>query len=447
MREPVVVLGGNPGAVRAAAAFSLAGHPVHLLEPGYVAGGLAWPDLPVDLGWSERAPAPGSLAERLVGPCVEVPGSTSVGIFAEGRIHRLPLGYGDLFRLTDPLSSLRLGRGVAWALTQDRLSVFFGSYGEVRSYRDWVVSWFGRAAFEMLYASYCARRWGPPEEIGAAVAARFHGREPPAPTVACSEPPADQWATWLATVERAGGRVVLRAGVRRILAEGGRAVGVELGDGEEVRGRVVCAGLPRHLAKQAGDLLPAEIASDLGALRWRRSLQVLVPVEGEEDLPTVVHLLDPDSLFFRVFRPSVLPGCGHLARHLVVHASVAEGDPLGFQDDDALVRAASTLLRRAGIARPRTGPGRVLRLDFHDPVWTRSWYPTWVRVLEAAEQAGVLLVGRTGAFGLLDPVAEAGLLEDCLRPDRSWREAHRAWVDPPGRTGSEEPSPRRFITP
>jgi phytoene dehydrogenase-like protein len=77
---------------------------------------------------------------------------------------------------------------------------------------------------------------------------------------------ADALAGYLATL---GGRTRTRAPVRSIVAERGRVVGVELEDGERVRGRIVVADVTPHgLLALAGDVLDGRYADALRRYRY-----------------------------------------------------------------------------------------------------------------------------------------------------------------------------------
>jgi all-trans-retinol 13,14-reductase len=71
-------------------------------------------------------------------------------------------------------------------------------------------------------------------------------------------------------IERAGGRVLVNAEVKRILLEGGRAVGVEMSDGRLIRARTVIS--DAGAANTFGRLLPEEVAGRLGMMEKLRAI-------------------------------------------------------------------------------------------------------------------------------------------------------------------------------
>ena len=77
--------------------------------------------------------------------------------------------------------------------------------------------------------------------------------------------------TLLGTVKAGGGATAIRADVAAILVEGGRAVGVRLGDGRELRARAVVSAA--GVASTVNRLLPAEVASTA----WAGAVRDLAP--------------------------------------------------------------------------------------------------------------------------------------------------------------------------
>jgi all-trans-retinol 13,14-reductase len=71
-------------------------------------------------------------------------------------------------------------------------------------------------------------------------------------------------------IERAGGKVLVNAAVKRILIEGGRAVGVEMTDGRTIRARTVVS--DAGAANTFGRLLPEPVAARLGLAEKLRAV-------------------------------------------------------------------------------------------------------------------------------------------------------------------------------
>jgi all-trans-retinol 13,14-reductase len=71
-------------------------------------------------------------------------------------------------------------------------------------------------------------------------------------------------------IERAGGKILVNAEVKRILLEGGRAVGVEMSDGRVLRARTIIS--DAGAANTFGRLLPQETADRLGLMDKLRAV-------------------------------------------------------------------------------------------------------------------------------------------------------------------------------
>jgi all-trans-retinol 13,14-reductase len=82
-------------------------------------------------------------------------------------------------------------------------------------------------------------------------------------------------ATILPVIEAAGGEVVTNANVEEILIEKGRAVGVRLEDGHELRAPLVLS--DAGIANTYGRLLPNDVAEDHGL---RRKVELIEPSAG-----------------------------------------------------------------------------------------------------------------------------------------------------------------------
>lgn len=105
------------------------------------------------------------------------------------------------------------------------------------------------------------------------------------------------------SIEAKGGEVRLGAGVRRILVEGGRAVGVELRGGEQIRAGVVVSNLDKQstlLRLASEEHVPAEVAERVRALDHRGAfLHLLFKLRGLPRYgPPLEHLNDDPKTRF-----------------------------------------------------------------------------------------------------------------------------------------------------
>jgi phytoene dehydrogenase-like protein len=173
----------------------------------------------------------------------------------------------------------------------------------------------------------------PPAGAGSAIAAAYlnllgHGVGWPSP-----EGGAGRLAAALVSyLEELGGAVRTGASVTRLAVERGRAVGVELVDGERLSSPVVIADvMPHALARLAGDALPASYARALGRYRYGPStLKIDWALEGpipwsapEAREAGTVHLGGPGSEMLE----SPAPGAGLRERPFMLLGQQSIADP------------------------------------------------------------------------------------------------------------------------
>jgi hypothetical protein len=429
MERDVVIVGGARGAVRAALASALRGHRVTWLVPDLPQE--ERPDLPEGRGCVESVVPPWQTAEAVLGPLEALPDPPCRALVAGGRIHPLPFRPRGLSGILGPSRTGAAAWGLARVRTREAMGGLSGAWSEVRSYRDWVTWRYGEPIFQALYAPYCARRWGSPEEVGAAVARLYHGTLPAAVQLAPQEGPAACLSRARAAVEEGGGHVIGGVHVRGLDVRGGRVASVRLGGRRPIRvdGPILVACPPSVIASWLGDSLTDPIRAHAGRLAFRHALQVLVPA-SEDDLPDEIHLASPGCTFFSVTRPGRLPAHRDLTGHVLVHGTVTPADALWTASDAEVVAAAREALGEIPAVHVRPGEATVRRHEADEPCWTLASTPSWLRVRAAFAALGVVGVGRAGTFGHLDPLGEIRFLEAIL-DGVPLAEAHRLHVDPP----------------
>ena len=410
MAEEAVVVGGGPGALRTAVALAQAGSSVTLLQEGPWAGGVAHPDIPVGRGVVTRAPA---ALERLYGPFRPVDGYDR-GVLVDGHAHRLPLSRAELARLV-PATSLP-GAALAWGRTRGagELRKLIGGGKEQRTYRDWVEQRFGEPVYRRFHAPYCEARFGPPEEVSCNVARFAHANPEDGPWYAAAGGP---------TLATTG--VDVRTDVVVKSVTGGQ---VDTEDGI-FTGQVFVDITPHRLVGWLGAAAGTDLRNDAGLLLTRHAVQVLV--RAPEDLPADTHVLG-GAPFHRITRPGLIPGCGALDGHLLVHYAVEDGDPMMRQDDHDVVAATVDGLRQAGVEGASESGGRVQRIRDHHAVWMNNNFVRMRRFLLALEDLEITVVGRAGLHALFEADAEAEYLEAAIAAERpTLRALHRTYVEPP----------------
>ena len=410
MAEDAVVVGGGPGGLRAAVALARAGRRVTLLQEGPYAGGVAHPDIPVGRGLTLE---PGPVATAVHGPFRAVEGLERA-VILDGRVRPLPLSRADLARYVEPA---RLpAAAIAWGRTRGAIELrkVIGGGAEQRSYRDWVVQRFGVPVYERFYAAYGAARFGPPDEISCNVARVFHGVEREGAMYAPAAGPA---------LSTAGVDVRANVAVRSITT--GQ---VETDDGL-FTGDVFVDIAPQRVTAWLGDAASTELKSDVGFLHARHALQVLV--RGPQDLPFETHVLG-GAPFYRVTRPGLLPGCGALEGHLLVHYALDAGDPLLSLSEAELGARTVEGLAAVGIAGASAEGARAQTLRDHHPLWVGTHLVRMRRYLIALDELEIVPVGRTGLHAPVEIAAETAYLEGAIAEERaSLRALLRHHIEPP----------------
>lgn len=419
MADLAVVVGGGPGAVRAAASLRDAGRTVVLLQDGVFAGGISDPSLPVD-----RAVGRAAAGASVFGELRAVP-ELDRAVIRGGKRVQLPIPPAQVLGLLPMRERPRAAAALGRTRGKRELQALIGGGREVRSYADWVSQRYGAPVLESLHGPYCRKRFGDPEEITGNVARFAHSGAATEPLVAPAQGPGAAFAAALSGVE-----------VR--LATALRSIGpgrVETGEGA-VEGDVFVDLPPARVVELLGPAAPAGLAATVARLRFRHLVQV--HLQGGGDLPFETHVIDADVPFYRLTRPGRLPGC---ADDLVAHYALEAGDPLWTGGDAELVRVTVESLGRIGLTG--TG-GRVLRIENYHPVWVTA-HATAMRTLALAlDELGMAPVGRSGLFTPLEWESEIGWLAS-LGGEEGIRPRMRRWVDPPV-TADDQPAPLvRFI--
>ena len=448
MSEPVVVLGGSPAGLRAAAGLAASGHSVTLVCPGTSASGVDHEDLPIDTGAAFVTDFLAELTREVMGPMTPLAGLEvpQTGVLCRGSAASLPLSRGDVARFFDVGAALPAAFAWTEVRFRQRFGEYVGGWSELRTYEDWVRFHFSEPVFRHVYASYCQKRWGAPDEVGAAIARRHHGFYEEGALLAPSSGPAGAIAEQLERLSGEGHQVLFNQTINGLRVEDGRVVAVETASGDiDVPGSLFSAHPPDQMLSWLSDALPAAIAGEGKHLTCRHSVQVLLPVEEEPEF-FETHIVDASVSAWRMIRPSTLPGCGSLAGHVMLHLTVDESDPFwGVSAREVGDRLGAQLARTGYVIPAEGGEVRVNRLPHHQPMWTHTFHPAWTRAMLAMNGLGVRFVGRAGAFAQFDLHGEIQLLEGLVNNNvADQHELHLMFVDPPV-SNDERLSLRRFI--
>jgi phytoene dehydrogenase-like protein len=412
-----VVVGGGPAAVRAAAFLRRGGRDVVLLQEGAFAGGVAHADQVVGrgVGGAPESDAFGAFQ------AVDIDAGVTMG----GKVRRLPLTRPQVLAMV-PAARLP-GAAGAWARARGTIELarLLGGGRELRTYRDWVVQKFGVPVFDALYASYCHKRWGGPEELTCNVARLHHGTPLPSAPSAPSAGPAG-----LLDVDG----VAVHLGVRVTAVATGR---VDTSEGT-FEGDVFVDASPPRVGRWLGDAASAELRNTIAPLRLRHALEVRVT--GGAELPFETHVLDAGVPFYRMVRHDRLPG----GTGLSVQFSLEPHDPLWAAPDGQVVATVDEGLAACGVKDASSANASILRLSDHHPVWTGTHLTrmrTWLLALDDLE---ITPIGNAGLFSPLDLAQEAAWLQ-AIGDKRTLRQRLRDIVEPPVLEPGDRTRLTRFI--
>lgn len=406
-----IVVGGGPGAVRAAGALARSGRSVVLLQVGTRVASLAHPDVPMGTGLERFVQAP---------PGWRPVPSLTTGVMV-GRdcacVRALPLSRATLpgiFPALELPSAL-----AAWSRSRAKVELarLIGGGQETRFYKDWVVQHFGVPVFERLFAPYCTRRFGDPAELTVNVARAIHA-ERPGGWYSRESGTAAELAGNLSGVQ-----VVVDAKISALQA------GKVVVEGGEFEGELYVDLPPARVVELLGPAAPHGLAHEVARLRCRHALEVVV--QGGSSLPMVTHVVDAPMPFYRLVRLGALPGNPSLAGTVSVQFSLEEGDALWETPNEALVQQVVSALLSIGIDDASATGARVQRVANFHPVWAYTHHARMRQYAIRLAELKITPVGRSGLFAPVDGSAEAGFLNDLAAGGLSVRELFRRHVDPP----------------
>lgn len=434
-----IVIGAGPDALRAAAVRASQGDAVLLLQAGPSPSGLVHPELPQDTGRMRVADGHRQLTEQVLGALVEAP-DNGQGVLVRGQVLWLPLGRRQVPGLVPPAHLLPFVRSYVDARSRSRASeVVPGSGREERSYRDWVVRRMGEPAYRLLYQGYATRRFGAAaDDLSVTAARHYHGNPDPGPHQVAGGRPHVALLEAETCIRQAGGAIRTGVQVEALEVDGGRVVAVRLVGGERIlaEGPVWVACPPRQVVEWLPHAEVETVQHD--AQRLASADLRVVCLKGEVDgLPEVLHVLD-DAGFWQVVTPY---GIKEYALFLSTLPSEAPDE-----EPAAVARSVADDARRLGLGDFELDGARIERIRGHQPVWSAGCHVRFHRVVDRLSALGVVLVGRTGAFGPLDAGEEIALASAYVgaeSPDQ--REALRSIAEPPVRLPDLRSTVRRFI--
>jgi len=426
------VIGAGPAGMAAAYRMTQEGVAVDVYEAGPAVGGMArtidlW-NQRVDLGphrffsndrrvnalWLEVVGRDYAMVDRLT------------RIYYRGRYFHYPIKPGDA------LANLGIGEAARCLVSYLRQRMtpapVATSDGDADSFEDWVVGRFGRRLFEIFFKTYSEKLWGIPctkldadfaaqrikklslgEAIKNALAGGRGNRHktlvdrfayPLGGTGMVYERMAEQ-------VAAAGGRILLRTPVRRVICaedDPRRVIGIETEDGITTPYDHVVSTMPLTQLVRRLPNVPETVRESAGALRFRNTILVYLKVGSASlfaDQWLYVH--SPDLQMGRItnFRNWVPQICGdERSSILALEYWCNDDEPLWTESEERLIALGSDELRRTGLIGDAViEAGHIHRLPRCYPVYERGYKSRLQPVEEYLRKVDNLsAIGRYGAF-------------------------------------------------
>jgi protoporphyrinogen oxidase len=428
MRSPqcdnVAVIGAGPAGLTAAYVLSKSAATVDLYEASDAVGGMSrslelWGQT-VDLGPHRFF----SHDRRVNELWLEVVGHDYVMVNRLTRIH-----YRDRFfdyPLTPANALLNLGPIEAARCVASYVLKGFGAGVAPDSFEEWVTIRFGRRLYEHFFRSYSEKLWGIPcheldvdfasqrikqFSLGAALKGAFtkNGRSRHKTLV-------DQFAYPLEgtgmvyqrmahAVEGRGGKILLNSPIRRVLVENGRAIGVELSDGQVRRYAAIISSMPLTQLVRSLPEPPVHVMHAASQLTFRNTILVYLEVESRQLFDdNWIYVQSPGLLVGRItnFR-NWAPQLYRDRKTTIVALEYwcNQGDAIWTESDERLVAVAKRELVAASLAPAELigEQGHVIRIPKSYPVYRKGYR----RHLEPIKEYlggmdSLLVIGRYGAF-------------------------------------------------
>lgn len=419
----VAVIGGGPAGMTAAYELAKAGVNVDVFEASGQVGGMArsfalW-NQKVDLG-PHRFFSSDARVNRL---WLEVTGrdykmvDRLTRIYYKGRFFHYPL------KPFDALGNLGILEAAVcvFSYVKERAR----PTGPDGSFENWVVGRFGRRLFEIFFKTYSEKLWGIScKDLDADFAAQrikklslyeaiknaFLGGKgnkhktlvdqfayPNGGTGMVYERMADY-------VNSHGGRVHLRAPVKRAVSEGGRVTGLELEGGEVRKYDHVISSMPLTLLVSRLPDVPEPVKRAASNLTFRNTILVYLNVVGRDLFPDNWLYVHSDDLQmgrltnFRNWAPELYGQ--EKSSIMALEYWCYDQDPMWAEDDATLIARAKDELAKTGLVKgaPITD-GHVERVPRCYPVYRRGYKEALKPVEEYLKTVqGMTVIGRYGSF-------------------------------------------------
>jgi protoporphyrinogen oxidase len=201
-----------------------------------------------------------------------------------------------------------------------------------------------------------------------------------------------------------GGKIHLRAPVRRVLADGRMVTGLELADGTMRAFSHVVSTMPLTLMAAQLPAVPADVSRAIAELRYRNTILVFLRVEASDLFPDQwIYVHEPAVDVGRItnFRNWAAALYGNMTSTiLALEYWCNNEDDIWALPDDALIAKAAAELRQIGlIGTAEVTAGHVERIGRSYPVYAAGYRDALACVTDFLKSFKNLLpIGRYGAF-------------------------------------------------
>jgi protoporphyrinogen oxidase len=422
VRVRVAIIGAGPAGLTAAHALQTAGIEVEVFEAAPQVGGLArsidlWGHK-VDLGphrfFSQNARV-NDFWHRIAGEdfCTV---NRRTRIFYRKKFFDYPLAVRNVLAnlpATDIAAAI-----LSWTKAQ------CGRRQDTRTFESWVVRRFGRHLYKMFFKSYTEKLWGIPctaldadfatqrirgFSLGGIIAGALpfgKGKHRTLvdrfdyPTGGCGA----VYETMAREIVARGGKIHLRAPVRRVLADGRMVTGLELADGTMRAFSHVVSTMPLTLMAAQLPAVPADVSRAIAELRYRNTILVFLRVEASDLFPDQwIYVHEPAVDVGRItnFRNWAAALYGNMTSTILAleYWCNNEDDIWALPDDALIVKAAAELRQIGLIGTAEVTAGHVERIGRSYPVYAAGYRDALACVTDFLKSFNNLLpIGRYGAF-------------------------------------------------
>jgi protoporphyrinogen oxidase len=423
----VGVIGAGPAGMTAAYELSKKGVHVDVFEASGSVGGMAktiplW-NQRVDLGphrFFSSDPRVNSVWKEIVGDDYDLVDRLT-RIYYGGRFFYYPL---KMFNALSQLGIIEGARCFA-SLAGQSLSRKQISENGSESFEDWVVERFGRRLFEIFFKTYTEKLWGLPcssidadfaaqrikklsliEAGKSAVMGNKNNKHktlletfayPHEGTGVIYERMADR-------VRELGGSVFLDRPVKRVLADKGKATGVELMSGETLDYDHIISTMPLSRMVEQLPGVPEDIKQKAKSLKFRNTILVYLKVEASDLFPDQWLYIHDESLRtgritnFRNWSEKLYGN--ETSSILVLEYWCYRDEPIWSDDDSSLIELAKSEIRKTGlIGETAVSDGHVVRLPNCYPVYGLNYRSNLKPVEDyLGTISNLTAIGRYGAF-------------------------------------------------